>query len=257
MQKEKISRQRKMQLEDLIAKLKLDELEGIQIKLSLLNQAFRHPSYCMEKNDIQNNHHLESNQRLEFLGDAVLGLITAQALYRKHPNASEGELTKLRAALVCERTLASAARQYQLGDYLLLGKGIALSGGARQPSILADTFEAVLGALFLCGASLQALEKYVFEAVHTAMNHIEEGLDADYKGQLQAWVQRTNERQLSYRILDEQGPDHQKIFLAGAFLDDEEIGRGRGFSKQEAQKQAAKLALHRLKQEETEKEQKS
>jgi len=249
MPNENITGQRKMQLEDLIARLKLDKLEGAVIQLTLLNQAFRHPSYCMEKFD-KSGMHLESNQRLEFLGDAVLGLIAAQALYRKHPNASEGELTKYRAAIVCERSLAAAARQYNLGDYLLLGKGVALSGGAKQPSILADTFEALLGALFLCGATISALEEFVFAAVDI---NIADVPDIDYKGQLQAWVQKNNDRQLSYRILDEQGPDHQKIYLAGAFLDDEEIGRGRGSSKQEAQKQAAKLALYRIKQKELEK----
>ena len=251
MSKEKASRQR--QLKGLVEQLQLDQLAGFSLDLNLLDQAFHHPSYIMEKNvdaKTQGERHssnIESNQRLEFLGDAVLGLVTAQALYHKNPSASEGELTKLRAALVCERSLAQAARQYNLGSYLLMGRGIAQSGGAQQASVLADTFEALLGVLFLCGVQVSALEAFIFRAVQAVVEQIEEGIDEDFKGQLQAWVQRTNERQLSYRILDEQGPDHQKIFLAGAFLDDEEIGRGRGCSKQEAQKQAAKLALHRLK----------
>jgi len=250
-----LSNQRRQVLRELVERLGLDRLNGIKIDYEILDQAFLHPSYCVEMAGGEATSlagkqlsSLKSNQRLEFLGDAVLGLVAAWALYKDNPNATEGELTKMRAALVCEASLAAAARKLQLGQYLMLGKGIAVTGGAKQTSILADAFEALLAALFLCGAEIPALEIYVFEALQSTAIKIEEGLDEDYKGQLQALVQKTNEQQLTYRILDEQGPDHQKIFLAGAFLDDMEIGRGRGNTKQEAQKQAAKLALHRLKQ---------
>lgn len=250
-----LSNQRRQVLLELVERLRLDQLDGIHIDFSILDQAFMHPSYCTElagregkSAEARHQVSLKSNQRLEFLGDAVLGLVAARMLYQDNPDSPEGELTKMRAALVCERSLAAAARKLKLGQYLLLGKGISVTGGAKQASILADVFEALLGALFLCGATLPALETYVSEALQANVLKIEDALDEDYKGQLQAWVQKTNDRQLAYRILDEQGPDHQKIFLAGAFLDDEEIGRGRGSTKQEAQKQAAKLALHFLRQ---------
>ena len=233
---------------DVIAKLKLDELEGATIRKELIGQAFLHASYTMENSgDDKGGSSLESNQRLEFLGDAVLGFITAQKLYRDYPAYQEGELTRMRASLVCEKSLAAAASAMGLWQYIKLGKGIAASGGARQPSLLADTFEALLGALYLCGATLPALEGYVVQALEGSRHLVAEDMDEDYKGQLQAWVQKTNDRALSYAILEEKGPDHCKSFLAAAYLDEEEIGRGWGNSKQEAQKAAAKLALRKLK----------
>jgi len=254
-----MSNQRRQVLQEMVERLRLDQMEGIHINYSILDQAFMHPSYStegvgLEGKSTEERHQvsLKSNQRLEFLGDAVLGMVAARALYRDNPGAPEGELTKMRAALVCERSLAAAARKLKLGQYLLLGKGISVNGGAKQTSILADAFESLLGALFLSGATLPALETYVFEALQATASRIDEAVEEDYKGQLQAWVQKAHDRQLTYRILDEQGPDHQKVFLAGAFLDDEEIGRGRGSTKQEAQKQAAKLALHHIRQKDAE-----
>lgn len=245
---------RKRKLETLVRQEKLEQLEGIRLDYHLLDQAFRHPSFCVEKQDAAMRKEkgiaqgpYVSNQRLEFLGDAVLGLVMAQTLYRRYPEASEGELTRLRAALVCERSLAQAARQMDLGEYLLMGKGAMQSRETRRDSMLADAFEALLGALYLCGATMKALESFILKVVQTKITQLDQGLDEDFKGQLQAWVQRDKNQQLTYKILDEQGPDHQKIFLAGAYLDDKEIGRGRGFSKQEAQKQAAKMALYQLK----------
>ena len=234
-------------ISDIIGELGLGGLEGAVLSEGLIEQAFLHPSYCMESPKGEgHNPYLESNQRLEFLGDAVLGFITAQRLYRDHPLYQEGELTKMRAALVCEKSLAAAATALGLGRWLKLGRGIASSGGATQPSLLADTFEALLGALYLCGVGQAALEEFVFRAFEDSRHLVEGDAEEDYKGQLQAWAQRTNDRQLSYGILEERGPDHRKQFLAAAYLGSEEVGRGWGKTKQVAQKAAAKLALQRL-----------
>jgi ribonuclease-3 len=235
-----------METHDIVAGLELERLEGICIQEQIIAQAFRHSSYCMENPAADGQDpYLDSNQRLEFLGDAVLGFLAAQKLYLDNGRAQEGELTRLRASLVCEKSLAAAASVLGLGQYLKLGKGIA-AAGAGQPSLLADTFEALLGALYLCGASLPALQDFVFRALENSRHLISRDTDKDYKGQLQAWAQKTNDRKLSYEILEEKGPDHRKLFLAAAYLDEEEIGRGWGNTKQEAQKQAAKGALRRL-----------
>lgn len=233
---------------DVIGALKLDMLSGFAPREDLILQAFLHPSYCMEHpSGRDGNPNLDNNQRLEFLGDAVLGFMAAQRLYLANPEMQEGELTKLRASLVCEKSLAAAASVMGLGRFLRLGKGIAANGGASQPSILADTFEALLGALYLCGVTPPALTDFIFQALGDSRHLIAEGAGTDYKGQLQAWIQKTQGRKLSYAIIDEKGPDHRKLFLAAAFLDQEEVGRGWGNTKQEAQKSAAKLALYRLK----------
>jgi len=234
---------------DIVNTLALDQLDGVALQLSLIRQAFLHPSYCMENPGREGlDPYLESNQRLEFLGDAILGFLTAQRLYRDHPFSQEGELTRMRASLVCEKSLAAAASVLDLGRFLMLGKGIAASGGAGQPSLLADTFEALLGALYLCGATLPALEEFVFQAFGNSRHLVADDVEEDYKGQLQAWAQRTNDRKLSYQILEEKGPDHRKLFLAAAYLDREEIGRGWGHTKQSAEKEAAKLAIKGLKE---------
>lgn len=247
MEREKNARLSSPDIQNLIRRLELDRLEGIRLDEEILATALRHPSFCVEHPGLGHDGQLpENNQRLEFLGDAVLSVVAARFLYQKYPEAPEGELTRIRAGLVCEKSLAAAAKTMGLGDYIQLGRGIALTGGSNQASILADAFEAMLGALFLCGAELPALEAYVFRYIRTDSDAWEKNLIEDYKGMLQALVQKTNEKKLTYEILAEQGPDHKKMFLAGAFLDGEEIGRGWGNTKQEAQKQAAKLALHRL-----------
>jgi len=234
-------------ISDIIKALKLDALEGFTAREDMLRQAFLHPSYTMEHPEgCDRNPYLESNQRMEFLGDAILGFIAAYRLYQTNPECQEGELTKKRASLVREKSLAAAASFMGLDRYIRLGKGIAASGGAGQPSILADTFEALLGALLLCGATMPALEDFVFRVLEDSRQLTGEAEDEDYKGQLQAWIQKTNVQKLSYAILDEKGPDHRKAFLAAAYLDQDEIGRGWGSTKQEAQKAAAKIALQQL-----------
>ena len=227
---------------EIIDRLNLNTLTGFAWNEDLIMQAFLHPSFCMEHPGNKGiSPYLMSNQRLEFLGDAILGFMTAQRLFHDNPLAQEGDLTKQRASLVCEQSLAAAASVLGLGAYIKLGRGIAADGGAEQPSILADTFESLLGALYLCGASLPALTSFVFQALENSRHLVEQ--DADYKGQLQALVQKTNGSKLSYAILKEEGPDHRKHFLAAAYVDQSEVGRGWGNTKQEAQKAAAKEAL--------------
>ena len=235
------------QIEDIVEALGLAAIEGFRLQEALIRQAFLHSSYCMENAEPDSqNPGLESYQRLEFLGDAILGFLTAERLYRDNPSAQEGELTRARASLVREKSLAAAATVMGLGRFIKLGKGIAAAGGAGQPSVLADIFEALLGAVYLCGATMAGLERFVMQALTDSRHLMAEDDEEDFKGQLQEWIQRTGGQKLSYTILEEKGPDHQKQFLAAACLDEEELGRGWGKTKQEAQKAAAKLALRRL-----------
>ncbi|MDY0408139.1 ribonuclease III [Paracerasibacillus soli] len=204
---------------------------------SLLIQAFTHSSYV-------NEHRKEAfsdNERLEFLGDAVLELGVSQYLYRKKPNMPEGELTKLRAAVVCESSLEVFARRLNLGHYLLLGKGEEQTGGRERPAILADVFESLLGALYLdkgYEAVLSFLEKYVFPKISTgAFSHA-----MDYKSQLQEIVQRHKHYSIEYQIVDEKGPSHNREFVAEVVLNGEVFGSGSGRQK-EAEQLAAKSAI--------------
>ncbi|MBS4025178.1 MAG: ribonuclease III [Clostridia bacterium] len=204
----------------------------------LLNMAFTHPTYVFEHPKIN----LISNQRLEFLGDAVLGMVIAKLLYTRYPDNAEGELTKMRAALVCETSLAEIARTIALGDYLLLGKGEEQSGGRERVSILADALEAVIGALFL-QVDLEKLIEFIHNLFKPQIDKIEVGSYGDYKTNLQELVQKKNEDNVSYIILEESGPDHNKRFVAGVIFQDVIIATGQGKSKKEAEQKAAQKAL--------------
>jgi ribonuclease-3 len=204
----------------------------------LLNLAFTHPTYVFEHPKTN----LISNQRLEFLGDAVLGMIIAELLYTSYPDKAEGELTKMRAALVCETSLAEIARTISLGDYLLLGKGEEQSGGRERVSILADALEAVIGALFL-QTDLAKLTNFIHSLFKTQLEKIEIGNYGDYKTNLQELVQKHFEDNVSYTILEESGPDHNKSFVAGVIFQDVIIATGQGKSKKEAEQKAAQKAL--------------
>lgn len=232
-----MDRQRQQQLLD------LQQRCGINMPhLSLLNTALTHPSYAFENRA----NPVESNQRLEFLGDAVLGLVVAEFLYRRFPNKTEGELTRMRAALVCEPTLAQVARKLDLGRYLLLGRGEELSGGRERPSILADVFEALCGAICL-DAGLEAARKFILKHLSPAIKTLEAQRDyGDYKTVLQELVQRKYDENVSYLILDERGPDHRKEFVAGVKLHGRVLATGSGRSKKEAEQQAAKKALDEI-----------
>ncbi|MFA4884553.1 MAG: ribonuclease III [Desulfotomaculaceae bacterium] len=213
--------------------------------LDLLTQALTHSSFTYESR--QNNS--ENNQRLEFLGDAVLGLAVSDYLYRNHPYRDEGELTKMRAALVCEPSLARMARELELGYCLNMGKGEERSGGRERPSILADAFEALLGAVYL-DQGLEKASKLAIQFLKPVINDVLEGrLDRDYKTELQEYVQQRGSEQVQYMILREEGPDHHKIFTAGVIYKGDLVGSGSGRSKKEAEQQAAKSALLELRRE--------
>ena len=202
----------------------------------LLEKALTHSSYANE-----GRHGLESNERLEFLGDSVLGFVAAKYLFEKE-NGPEGELTKLRAAVVCEKALCSYSKELGLGNYLLLGKGERLTGGAERPSILADAFEAVIAAMFLDGG-LEPVRGFVLRFVEKDANNQRKRHFKDYKTTLQEIVQQNPEEKLEYVLTGESGPDHSKQFVVEVHLNSNVIGTGRGRSKKEAEQQAAREAL--------------
>ncbi len=207
---------------------------------SLLENALTHSSYANERW----RDSLASNERLEFLGDSILGMITAEHLYRTFPQRPEGELTKIRADLVCEGALARVANRLHLGDYLLLGHGEEQGGGRHRDSILADAVEAVLAAVYLdggIGSARKIIQKYIL------CREIE-GITSprDYKTALQELVQRESGQVLKYRLVGSQGPDHAKRFFVDVDLNGEPVGSGEGHSKKEAEQMAAKAAMAKL-----------
>ncbi|MEW6173374.1 MAG: ribonuclease III [Bacillota bacterium] len=206
-------------------------------KEALLRQALTHGSYAYEHPVMPNN------QRLEFLGDAVLQLAVSDYLYRTFPDKSEGELTKLRAAVVCEPSLARLAQDLGIGEALLIGRGEAQSGGRQRPSILADAFEAVLGALYL-DRGLEKAAEFLLLQLEPVINGVLEGRqERDYKTELQELLQQHSRESVSYVILKEEGPDHAKCFTAGVFWRGTCLGQGEGRSKKEAEQRAAREAL--------------
>ncbi|GLH63284.1 ribonuclease III [Parageobacillus sp. G301] len=208
----------------------------------LLIQAFTHSSYV---NEHRRRPH-EDNERLEFLGDAVLELTVSQYLFKKFPHMSEGELTKLRAAIVCEPSLVKFANALSFGELVLLGKGEELTGGRTRPALLADVFEAFIGALYLdqgMDAVMQFLGQTIFPKIDEgAFSHV-----MDFKSQLQELVQRDGIGVLEYSILEEKGPAHNKEFVSRVSLNGQALGIGVGKSKKEAEQHAAQMALQKLK----------
>ena len=198
----------------------------------LLRQALTHSSYANERHMKKHS----DNERLEFLGDAVLEVTSSEFLYQKYPDYSEGELTKLRASLVCE---AFCTRAIDLGKYLYLGKGEDLTGGRNRKSILSDALEAVIGAIFLDGGFANAKE-FVLKYILTDIEHKQ--LFYDSKTILQELIQGRHE-QLSYELIDESGPDHDKQFTVAVLVDDERVSEGEGHTKKAAEQQAAYQAL--------------
>lgn len=211
---------------------------------SVLYEAFTHSSYV-------NEHRRKAfidNERLEFLGDAVLELAVSNYLFDRYPKMTEGELTKLRASIVCEPSLVHLANELKLGTYILLGKGEENTGGRQRPALLADVFEALVGALYLdkgLEPVIALLEKVMFPKVEIgAFSKV-----TDYKSQLQELVQQDNAGQLKYDIIDEKGPAHNRVFVSQVSLDGQALGEGSGRSKKEAEQQAAQLAIVKLKAE--------
>jgi len=228
---------------------KENQFKDFQIKIGitienerLLKQAFTHSSYVNE----HRRKPFEDNERLEFLGDAVLELTVSQFLYKKYPTMTEGELTKLRAAIVCEPSLVAFANELEFGKLILLGKGEEMTGGRERPALLADVFEAFIGALYLdqgIERVIEFLEKIVFPKINAgAFSHV-----MDFKSQLQELIQRDGTGMIEYRVLQEKGPAHNKEFISRVSLNGEELGIGTGKSKKEAEQHAAQMALSVLK----------
>lgn len=184
---------------------------------------------------------------MEFLGDAVLELTVSEHLYRMFPDRPEGELTKLRAAIVCEPSLVRFAESLEFGKYVLLGKGEELTGGRTRPALLADVFESFIGALYL-DQGLEAATKFLHSFVFTQITFDGKLQTTDYKTELQELTQHHNMGALEYRIIEERGPAHEREFVSEVFMEGEGLGRGSGRSKKEAEQQAAAVALERLKQ---------
>lgn len=201
--------------------------------------ALTHSSYANENK----NEKLHSNERLEFLGDAVLNIIISDKLYKDYPKLSEGEMTKARATIVCEQSLVKCAHDIELGRYLLLGKGEENTGGRSRISILSDAFEALIGSIYIDGGFVKA-RNFVLSRLGRLIDDAIKGLiSIDYKTQLQEKVQKDGEIKISYEILDEKGPDHNKIFISQVRIGDRIMGKGEGRSKKEAEQSAARAAL--------------
>lgn len=208
---------------------------------ALLENALTHSSYANENRAKG----IQSNERLEFLGDSVLGMVVADYLFRTNPGLPEGELTRIRANLVCEGSLVVVARELNLGRYLLLGHGEDAGGGRERASILADAVEAVLAAVYLDGGISHArsiIQRYILDRAAQ-----EKDTTHDFKTALQEWVQRESGQVLSYCLIGESGPDHAKVFQVEVQLNGRAVGQGAGRSKKEAEQSAAQAALALLK----------
>ena len=219
----------------------LEAAIGYKFKnISLLQNALAHSSYANERW----HNSLMSNERLEFLGDSVLGMLVAEYLYSNFADRPEGELTKMRADMVCEGALARIAQRIGIGEHLLLGKGEEQSGGRSRNSILADAVESVIAACYLDGgmdAAKQFVQKFVLDQVSVAPVH-----NKDYKTTLQELVQQKKNQVLSYQLVGESGPDHDKLFVVEVALNGNVVGKGTGSSKKRAEQDAARAAIETL-----------
>ena len=210
----------------------------------LFCQALTHSSYS-------NEHRLgklANNERLEFLGDAVLEIVTSEFLYQKYPDKPEGELTKLRASIVCEQTLAFCTRKLELGSYLMLGRGEDMTGGRERASVTSDAMEALIGAVYLDGGFTSAKE-FIHRFVLTDLE--DKKLFYDSKTILQEMVQGMKAGSISYRLTGEEGPDHDKSFYVEVLIGDRAYGDGKGRTKKAAEQQAAYRAILKLRKKET------
>ncbi len=219
----------------------LENAIGYRFKnITLLQNALAHSSYANERW----HDSLKSNERLEFLGDSILGMVVAEYLYRNFPDRLEGDLTRMRADMVCERSLALIAERIDLGKHLLLGNGEEAGGGRTRDSILADAVESVLAACFLDGG-MEPARKFIDTFVLTEVP-VKKLRNADYKTALQELVQQKKNQVLSYALVDESGPDHDKRFAVQVSLNGAVVGTGEGKSKKRAEQDAARDAIERL-----------
>ena len=214
-----------------------EEIIGYRFKnKELLEQALSHSSYANEK-----KRHGGSNERLEFLGDSVLSIVVSDYLY-KNINVPEGDLTKMRASLVCEKSLFVFAKEIHLGEFILLGKGEENTGGRERPSILSDAFEAVIAAIYLNGG-IEPAAKHILRFMPEDIKRTKKPVLSDFKTLLQEVVQKNPEEKVEYVLIGEEGPDHNKRFVVEVCLNSQVIGKGKGRSKKEAEQLAAKEAL--------------
>ncbi len=205
--------------------------------IKLLENALTHSSYANEAHD-----GTASNERLEFLGDSVLSIIVSEYIYKEFPKLPEGELTRLRASLVCEKSLCAFSRELGLGEYLRLGKGEEKGGGRERDSILADAFEASLAAIYLDGG-IDVARRHVMNFVLRELTNTDDEVFKDYKTALQEIIQRNPEESVAYYLTAESGPDHDKRFTVEVRLNSNVIGTGTGKNKKQAEQMAAKQAL--------------
>ena len=219
----------------------LEEAIGYKFhNISLLQNAVTHSSYANERY----HNSLMSNERLEFLGDSILGMVVAEFLYRNFPHRPEGELTRMRADMVCEKTLAVVANRIHLGNHLMLGHGEEQGGGRTRDSILADAVESVIAASFLDGgmdAARGFIDRFIITEVPVKKPH-----NMDYKTTLQELVQQKRNQNLAYQLIGESGPDHDKHFEVEVTLNGRNVGTGTGSSKKRAEQDAAKNAINLL-----------
>ena len=206
----------------------------------LLKKALTHTSYAYENN-------IESNEKLEFLGDSILEFVSSKYLYENYPELKEGEMTKVRATVVCEKSLHKVAKMHDFSDFLYLGRSERKMGGQERPAILADSVEAVIAAIYLDGGIEQA-EKFIIQSlkedIEIATKHVG---DKDYKTVLQEKLQEHGDVKIEYEIIKEEGPDHNKSFEVQVSCDGKKLAKGQGRSKKEAQMNAAQKALEKLK----------
>lgn len=215
----------------------LEEKIGYQFQnIGLLKQALTHSSFNNEQRINKNGDY----ERLEFLGDAVLELVSSEYLFSTYPKLSEGELTKLRASLVCEQALAFCARDLEVGKYLRLGKGEEMTGGRERESIIADVCEAIIGAIYLDGG-MECAKKHICRFVLSDLE--DKQLFYDSKSNLQELVQGKLKKEISYQLLSEEGPEHNKLFKVSVMIGNETYGTGSGKTKKAAEQQAAYSAL--------------
>lgn len=215
----------------------LEKNIGYKFKnIELLKNALTHTSYAYE-------HNVSSNEKLEFLGDSILEFVSSEYMYKKYTNLKEGEMTKVRATVVCEQSLYKIARLHNFSDFLYLGKSEVMTGGNKRPAILADSVEAVIAAIYIDGG-LEPAKKFITEnlkdEIEQATKHVGE---KDYKTVLQEELQKNGDVKIEYKIIKESGPDHNKTFEAEVSLNGQVLAKGKGKSKKEAEMQAAKKAL--------------
>ena len=215
-------------------------LERLFVNKELLASALTHSSYF---NEMSGDKQGTNNERLEFLGDAVLELVMSEHIYLKYPELTEGEMTKLRASIVCEQTLCGAAKDIGIGALMRMGRGEENTGGRQRGSILADCFEAVAGALFLDGG-LASAKSFIISSLDSRIKERRENfMTSDYKTHLQELVQRDSKEPLEYAVIAEEGPAHNRTFVVALTHEGKELSTGRGKSKKEAEQDCARQAV--------------